>query len=109
MRRSAWLGIFVSSLAAARCDSAAPPPPGTTFQAASGAASVQVETSPFSLVVRDAQGNVLVESAPAQPGTAYAPLAITHDTDESTTPFVTGFDYYKGVDDPWTQVSEVES
>lgn len=110
MRRAAWIGIFVIALGAARCQSAPPPPPpGTTFHASSGAASVEVQTNPFSLVVRDGQGNVLLESAPAQPGSAYAPIAITHDTDDSTTPLVTGWDYFKGEDDPWTQVGPVQS
>jgi alpha-glucosidase len=104
MRRLLFFGILLS----ARCD-VAPPPPGTTYAAPSGAESVEVRTDPFAIVVRDAQGNVLLESAPAVPGTAYAPLAITHDTDVSTTPVVTGWDYYKGEDDPWTQVSHVRS
>ena len=45
---------------------------------------------PFGALLTDEQGNVLLESAPAQPGTAYAPLATTHNTNESTTPIVTG-------------------
>ena len=64
---------------------------------------VDVGTSPFSLVIRDAQGNVLLESDPA------APLSVTHNTNESTTPLVTGFDYYKGEDDPWTPETRVVS
>ncbi len=87
-----------------------PPPPGTTFTNQSGTTSVEVDTNPFALVIRDKSGNVLMESAPAQgAGSPYAPLAITHDTDESTTALVTGFDYFKGEDDPWTNVSDVQS
>ncbi|HEY1956251.1 MAG TPA: TIM-barrel domain-containing protein [Polyangiaceae bacterium] len=102
MRRLAWVGIFAALIAGARCE-AVPPPPGGTFHAASGAVSVDVGTAPFSLTLRDAQGNVLLESAPA------SPLAITHDTDETTTTLVTGWDYFQGQDDPWTQVSSVQS
>ncbi len=93
----------------ASCESTAVPPPGTTFHNQNGNVSVDVLTSPFSIVVRDAQGNVLLESAPAQPGTAYAPLAVTHNTNESTSPLVMGWDYYKGEDDPWTQETTVVS
>jgi sulfoquinovosidase len=105
MRRLSWI-LFALG---ASCESTALPPAGTTFHNQTGNVSVDVLTSPFSIVVRDAQGNVLLESAPAQPGTAYAPLATTHDTNESTTPLVTGWDYYKGEDDPWTAESEVVS
>ena len=109
MRRLAWIAIFAAPLCGARCDSTPPPPPGATFTAAGGAISVDVQTAPFSLVVHDAQGNVLLESAPPQPGTAYAPIAITHDTDETTSTLVTGFDYFQGQDDPWTPVGPVQS
>jgi alpha-glucosidase (family GH31 glycosyl hydrolase) len=85
------------------CDGSTPPPPGTTFHNAAGTASVDVATNPFSLTIRDAQGNVLMESDPT------APLSVTHNTDESTTPLVTGFDYYKGEDDPWTAETRVVS
>jgi len=108
MRRLAWI-VLVASVGAARCSPSPAPPAGTTFTSSSGAVSVDVQTAPFSLVVKNAKGDVLLESAPAVPGTAYAPLAITHDTDESTTPVITGWDYYKGEDDPWTQVSRVRS
>ncbi len=92
-----------------RCSSAPPPVPGTTFHNASGTASVEVQTTPFAIVIRDAVGNVMLESAPAQPGTAYAPLAITNEIDDTTTPLITGWDYYKGEYQPWTQVSHVRS
>ncbi len=88
-----------------RCS--ASPPPGTTFESASGTASVEVQTTPFAIVVRDASGKVMLESAPAQTGTAYAPLAITNEMDETPTTLVTGWDYYRGEYGPWTQVSQV--
>ncbi len=110
MRRFLWM----LSLGLIWCDVAPtynpPAPPGTTFTNASGTASVEVKTDPFAIIIRDKQGNVVMESAPAQePGSPYAPLAITHDTDLSTTALVTGFDYFKGQDDPWTNVSRVRT
>ena len=83
MRRLSWIFLALG----ASCDSTPAPPAGTTFHNQNGNVSVDVQTSPFSLVIRDAQGNVLLESAP---GSA---LATTHDTDESTPPLVTGWDY----------------
>ncbi|HSQ64094.1 MAG TPA: TIM-barrel domain-containing protein [Polyangiaceae bacterium] len=110
MRRLGWVWAAVgAAFGLLGCSVAETPPPGTTFQSSSGAASVEVQTSPFALVVRDKDGNVLLESAPAQADGPYAPLAITHNTDLSTTPLITGWDYYKGEDGPWTHVSTVRS
>src|SRR5450631_2037355 len=91
--------LIVALIAIAQCtiDGGSPPPP-TTFHGASGAVNVDVNTSPFSLVIRNAQNDVLLESAPAA-------LAVTHENDDSTTTLVTGWDYYKGDYDPWTQVT----
>jgi alpha-glucosidase (family GH31 glycosyl hydrolase) len=99
MRGFLWL---CAALAFA-CEGTSAAPPPVIFQNAAGTVSVVVATSPFSLVIKDAQGNVLLESDPT------APLSVTHNTDESTTPLVTGFDYYKGEDDPWTAETRVVS
>jgi len=95
--------LWPCAVLAFACDAPTLSPAGTTFQNAAGTVSVTVATSPFSLVIKDAQGNVLMESDPA------APLSVTHNTDESTTALVTGFDYYKGEDDPWTAETKVVS
>jgi alpha-glucosidase (family GH31 glycosyl hydrolase) len=75
---------------------------------------VVVAPDPFALTLYDAKGNVLVETAPAQelldagdPLVAYAPLALTHDTDESPTPLLYGYAYFHGVDDPWKLATRV--
>jgi len=107
MRRFLWLGLAL--LATCSAPTITPPPAGTTFTNQAGTTSVEVDTDPFSITIRDANGDVLLQSAPAQDGTPYAPLAVTHDTDESTTTLVTGIDYFKGEDDPWTNVSHVTS
>ncbi len=95
------LTLALAVLAIARCtiDGGSTPLP-TTFYGASGAVKVDVNTSPFSIVIRNAQNDVLLESAPAA-------LAVTHENDDSTTALVTGWDYYKGDYDPWTQVTKV--
>ena len=98
MRRLPWILIAV----AASCSATPPPPPGTTFHNQNGNVSVDVVTSPFGIVVRDAQGNVLLETAPQHA------LSTTHNANESTTPVVTGWDYYKGEDDPWVDETRVD-
>jgi len=95
--------LWPCAVLAFACEAPTLPPIGTVFQNAAGTVSVTVSTNPFSLVVKDTQGNVLMESDPA------APLSVTHNTDESTTALVTGFDYYKGEDDPWTAETKVVS
>ena len=52
----------------------------TNFRNAAGNVSVDVSSSPFAIVVRDAQGNVLLESAAGD--APNAGFALTHDTDE---------------------------
>jgi alpha-glucosidase (family GH31 glycosyl hydrolase) len=94
--------------------SAAPPPP-RTWSHPQGTLSVDVATAPFGLVVHDAGGGVLLESAPAHvdaadasdPVEAYAPLAITHNDDQTIEAPMKGWDYYRGVDGPWTQATNV--
>jgi alpha-glucosidase (family GH31 glycosyl hydrolase) len=96
----------------------APLPEGTTtWTHPSGTVAVDVQANPFGLIVRDASGNVLMETTPAQtsadasdPSLAYAPLAFTHNTDDTieATP-MKGWDYYRGDDGPWQQVTHATS
>ena len=83
-----------------------------TWMHPQGTVSVTVAEDPFSLTVRDPSGNVLLESAIAHEGAdasdpldAYAPLAFTHNTDESTAFIMKGWDYYRGQDGPWQQAT----
>src|ERR1019366_9503901 len=62
-----------------------------TWKHPQGTVSVVVTADPFALSVLDPSGNVLLESATAHEGAdasdpldAYAPLAFTHNTDQST-------------------------
>lgn len=89
-------------------------PPATTWVNASGSATVSVATYPFSLTIRDKLGNVVLETAPAKTPPdpadatrAYAPLASTHNTDETVPVIGVGWDYYRGEDGPWTQITRV--
>jgi alpha-glucosidase (family GH31 glycosyl hydrolase) len=76
---------------------------------------VDVTTAPFALVVRDANSNVLMESAPAyedaadasDPLEAYAPLSLTHNEDTTIEAPMKGWDYYRGQDGPWQQATRV--
>lgn len=94
----------------------APPVSGTTWTHPNGSATVVVSPSPFSLVVKDRSGKVLLESvAPIEesdasdPSLAYAPLAFTHDTNTSPTNVMKGWDNYRGVDAPWQHGTDVTS
>lgn len=90
--------------------------PSTVWNNKDGTATVEVTSNPFALVIKDKQGNVLLETSnarsttdPSDPMRAYAPLAVTHNTDLTTPVIMKGWDYYRGEDGPWTQVSRVTS
>ncbi|MGO8998530.1 MAG: TIM-barrel domain-containing protein [Polyangiaceae bacterium] len=83
---------------------------------ASNGVKVSIAKSPFALSIADRNGHVLLETAAADldldagdPLVAYAPLAITHDTDESPTPLVYGYAYFQGINDPWHRAMSVSS
>lgn len=74
--------------------------------------SVAVHADPFGLVVTDARGVTLLESAPARassdasdPMLAYAPVSFTHNEDDSPQGIVTGWSYYVGQDGPWQRAT----
>src|ERR1019366_1131198 len=79
-----------------------------------GNLTIDVNASPFGLVVHDAKGNVLMESTTAHtdaadasdPIDSYAPLSFTHNEDETVEVPMKGWDYYKGQDDPWQQATD---
>ncbi|HEY2516039.1 MAG TPA: TIM-barrel domain-containing protein [Polyangiaceae bacterium] len=78
--------------------------------------SVVVLEDPFAFSVNDASGRILVETIPFEappdagdPLAAYAPLGLTHDTDESGATLMYGWAYFKGQDDPWKRASKVAS
>ncbi len=94
-------------------DTSAPLPASTTWVHPSGAVKVEVGANPFRLIVRDAGGNVLLETAPAHQGmdasdprSAYSALAFTHNQDgtRESSP-MKGWDYYLGEDGPWQEVT----
>jgi alpha-glucosidase (family GH31 glycosyl hydrolase) len=95
----------------------APLPASTTWTHPSGAVTVEVGSTPFSLAVRDASGNVLLETAPAHAGSgqddpvrAYAPLAFTHNEQMNGIPNpMWGWDDYRGTDGPWQAVTGATS
>jgi alpha-glucosidase (family GH31 glycosyl hydrolase) len=92
---------------------------GDVVWTASNGVRVSVGRDPFSLSIADATGRVLVETASAEGGldagdplVAYAPLALTHDTDLSGPTLTYGWAYFLGENDPWksaTRVSSVDS
>ena len=107
-----WIGVGLGCSGAAHPSADA----GTqTWTHPDGNVSVDVSSHPFGLVVRDAGGNVLMESAPAyadaadasDPLDAYAPLSFTNEQDESTEAVVTGWDNYRGQVGPWQQATVV--
>lgn len=87
--------------------------PDTTWTHPSGAVHVDVHADPFSLVVYDAQGRLLMESTPAHQDAAdpsdalvaYAPLSFTHNEDTTIEAPMKGWDYYRGQDGPWQQAT----
>ena len=92
-------------------------PQPQTWTHPQGTLSVDVGTAPFSLVVHDAKGAVLLESAPAHQDPtdasdeldAYAPLAFTHNEDTTIEAPMKAWDYYRGQDGPWQQATNVTS
>ena len=120
MRGAGWAvnAALVATIACASgfaCSSkgAAPGPSNQTWTHPQGTVSVDVSVNPFGLVVRDATGDVLLESAPAMqdaadasdPIDATAPLAFTHNEDETIQAPAKGWDYYRGQDGPWQQAT----
>ena len=78
--------------------------------------TVDVGGDPFTLVVKDANGKVLIESttahdeAPADdPLRAYAPLALTHNEAGTTSSPMKGWDSYTGQDNPWRRSTRATS
>jgi alpha-glucosidase (family GH31 glycosyl hydrolase) len=94
-------------------------PPNTTWSHPQGTVTVGVTASPFALTIRDAQGNVLLESAApraaadaSDPALAYGALSFTHNEDETRPSVMKGWDNYNGVDGPWqsaTQATAMET
>jgi alpha-glucosidase (family GH31 glycosyl hydrolase) len=92
----------------------AAPVAAQTWTHPQGTLSIDVNTTPFGLVVHDAKGNVLMESTTAHsdaadasdPIDSYAPLSFTHNEDETIEVPMKGWDYYKGQDDPWQQATD---
>ena len=87
-----------------------------TWRHPQGSIVAVVGADPFTLTLRDASGNVLVESSPAHgaadkgdPLRAYAPLAMTHNEDTSVPSPSKGWDAYRGDDDPWRRATHVTS
>ncbi len=83
---------------------------------ATGAVAVEVEGDPFRLVLRGKDGRTLLESADlpeppdaADPKRAYAPFAMTHNTDESVHAIAFGWSYYRGEDGPWKRGTRATS
>jgi hypothetical protein len=84
----------------------------TTWSHPQGSVSVDVGANPFALVVRDAQGRVLLESTPphdeadpSDPLIAYAPLSFTHNEDQTVQSPGKGWNYYRGQDGPWQRAT----
>jgi sulfoquinovosidase len=93
--------------------------PAPVWTNAAGTVTVTVATDPFGIVVTAKDGHVLLASTTPQAGatseaganevSAYAPLSITHDTNESQPGLIIGWDYFRGVDAPWTFAGRVTS
>jgi alpha-glucosidase (family GH31 glycosyl hydrolase) len=126
-RRLGALARMIASRAAlllaptfgASCSVEPAPVASETWTHPDGKISVYVNANPFQLVVKDAAGNILMESAdPHQPGDptddidpvrANAPLSLTHVTDISPEPIVEGWDTFAGLNDPWARSNQVTS
>jgi alpha-glucosidase len=129
--RWAWVGVTVAGpvLAHFGCGGAPEPtragPEGdagvvdasspVTVWTASNGVRVSIDTDPFALSIADATGRILVETVrdfaedAGDPLAAYAPLAVTHDTDESGPTIMYGWAYFVGQDDPWKRALRVAS
>ncbi len=88
----------------------------TTWTAPTSGVTISVTTFPFAFSIADKTGKVLLESAApdgalaaTDPLRAYAPLAFTHDTDDSGPTLAYGWAYFQGVDDPWNETARVGS
>ena len=84
------------------------PSPGASWTTGGGSVSVDVNGDPFQMTIKDKSGKTLLESAdlpePADdndPMRAYAPLAMTHNDDQTIKGVMFGWNYYRGVDGPW--------
>lgn len=75
-------------------------PPPVTLR--SDVAAVEVSFEPFSFRVTNAAGSVLLESAVGDAGSAYAGVALTHDSGEDEITLIPGWDGYKPREAPWT-------
>ncbi len=82
---------------------------GATWMNAKGTAKVIVTGDPFSLSIQDANGLPLLESSPIVADSAYAPVALTHNTDLSKPVIMYGWDHFQGEDGPWKHGTHVES
>ncbi len=119
MRRLSLLLLIAAApaLAAPTCEGGGSVPGDTeTWTNGESSVTVSIHRDPFSITLKAADGHVLLEScsphvsgAASDAVRAYAPLAVTHDTDESVPGVVKGWNYFKGVDDPWKHVTHVSS
>ena len=81
-----------------------------------GRFTVTTASSPFSFVIQNRSGEVLVESTPlhdapdpADESRAYAPVGITHNEDLTVQVPEVGWNYYRGIDDAWHHSTTVSS
>ncbi len=74
----------------------------STWTSSSGNASVVVTAQPFSITIKDKQGNVLLESANVDDPT-YGAVSFTHNTDLTGGTIVYGWDYFRGEDNPFVK------
>jgi hypothetical protein len=80
----------------------------TTWTNDRGTLSVDILPDPLRIVVKGKDGATLLESTDlpdpaddADPMRAYAPFAMTHNTDETVPGLDYGWNYYRGEDGPW--------
>ena len=89
--------------------------PPRTWTHPQGFVSVEVASDPFAITISDANGRVMVESAPlvvdkaGAPMPSYGALAITHNEPGNTSSPMKGWDSYTGADDPWNKSTRVTS
>jgi alpha-glucosidase (family GH31 glycosyl hydrolase) len=90
-----------------------------TTWAGPGGTTVVVHGDPFALVIKNAAGEVVLESASPEEtadeatakekGERYAPLAFTHAIDRSVPVVMYGWDHYRGEDEPFQRATRVSS
>ena len=73
---------------------------------ASADVSVTIETSPFSVVIRDANGREVLRSITGAAGTPYSGPAATDDTPTFAAQTLPGWDGYSAGEAPWRAASE---